>query len=122
MMTLVGNYEKVSYMEGFDVYIRGVGPACDLDETGRNVLFCKGIEKRFPSPQEIIDKLILLVFTYGDSIRLAEAQAQYFSKNARSIPKPYKKVDQYPAIMPAGAVRRSPTKKVLSMRRPVARN
>ena len=113
MMVLVGNYEKVPYMEGFDVYIRGVGPAVDLDPTGRNMLFCKAIERRFPTPQEIIDKLILLVFTYGDSIRMAEAQAQYFAKNARQIPKPYKNVDQYPAPMPAGAVRKSPSKRVL---------
>ena len=99
-------------MEGFEVYIRGVGPSNQFDETGRVMLFNKAASKRFPTPQEIVDKVVLLVFTYGDTHKLAEAQSKFLSSMKKIIPTPYKKMHGYPCKMPPEAIKKSPVKKV----------
>lgn len=58
---------------GFDVYVRGVGPPNERDQLGRYFLFSKAAAKRFPSPQEITDALVVLSLSYGDSIELESA-------------------------------------------------
>ena len=100
-------------MEGFDVYVRGVGFTPDLDETGRFMLFSKNEAKRFPSVREIVDKVIMLAFTYGDSVKLAEAQAKFMENNRKIIPPPYKKCDVHPVGMPESAI---PKKKKMSVK------
>ena len=89
---IIGNYDKLNHMEGFDVYVRGIGLASELDKTGRYLLFSKNIERRFPSPQEIVDKVIMLAFIYGDTFKMADAQESFIKINEKSIPKPYKEV------------------------------
>eukprot|EP00831_Metopus_contortus_P060523 TRINITY_DN5242_c0_g2_i1.p1 TRINITY_DN5242_c0_g2~~TRINITY_DN5242_c0_g2_i1.p1 ORF type:complete len:1020 (+),score=217.71 TRINITY_DN5242_c0_g2_i1:183-3242(+) len=108
---IIGNYEKVSYMEGFDVYIRGVGPANQLDETGRLMLFSKAIEKRLPTPQEIVDKLIILSFTYGNSNKMTETQELFLKQNEKQIPRPYKRMHKYPSPAPVVTKKKSPEKR-----------
>ena len=111
-VVLLGNHEKVTYMEGFDVYVRGLGPTTQLDDTGRLMLFSKAIEKRLPSPQEIVDKVIILAFTYGDTQKMAEAQNQFMKTNAKVVPKPYKGLHKHPMPVPESAKKKSPTKRV----------
>ena len=78
------------------------------------MLFSKVIEKRFPTPQEIVDKVILLAFSYGSSSKMADAQAKFLKNNAKLIPKPYKEIHKHPASMPSELLKKSPTKKVLT--------
>jgi hypothetical protein len=113
-ITVIGNREKLNHMEGFDVYIRGVGLTPDLDETGRFILFSKNLEKRFPTAQEIVDKVIMLVLTYGDSFKLADAQEKFKKDNAKIISKPYKGMQKGLIPVPEYAVRKTPKKRVKS--------
>ena len=99
-------------MEGFDVYVRGLGPASQLDETGRLMIFSKAYERRLPTAQEVLDKIVILAFTYGDSNKMAESQAQFLKANAKLIPRPYKQMHKYPMPMPVSAVKKSPSKRV----------
>lgn len=103
-INVIGNYEKLNHMEGFDVYVRGVGFTPDLDETGRFMLFSKNQEKRFPTVQEIVDKIIMLVMTYGDSFKLADAQEKFKKDNAKIIPKPYKGMQKGVSSVPEHAI------------------
>jgi len=108
---IIGNYEKLNHMEGFDVYMRGVGFNTELDETGRYMLFSKHIEKRFPTPQEIVDKVIMLALIYGDTFRMAEEQNTFMRENKKIIPKPYKNVhDKCPIEIPESAKQKTPKK------------
>lgn len=110
---IVGNYEKLGHMEGFDVYVRGVGPNSKLDKTGRYVLFSKHVQKRFPTPQEIVDKVIMLGLMYGDTFKMADEQAAFMLENKKLIPRPYKKVcERCPIEIPESAKEKSP-KRVL---------
>lgn len=111
---IIGNYEKLNHMEGFDVYIRGIGFNSELDDTGRCMLFSKYIEKRFPTSQEIVDKVIMLAFMYGDTFKMANEQAVFINENKAVIPKPYKQVtDKCPIDIPESAKERSPKKVIV---------
>ena len=72
---MVGNNDAAEYFGCFDVYIRGVGPI--LDEDGRYFLFKKKSENRFPTMEEISDKLVALSMIYGSSTNISQAQFQY---------------------------------------------
>lgn len=98
---LIGNYEKIDSMGGFDVYVRGIGPPAERDGTGRLMLFSRGKEKRMPSAREIVDQVIILSFAYGTSVKMAEAQKIFMDKNRSIIPRPYKLMHNYPCGMPA---------------------
>lgn len=111
-VAIFGNYDKITYLEAFDVYIRGVGPSNELDSTGRYMIFSKAIEKRMPTPQEIVDKIIILAFTYGDSIKMAEAQAQFLRVHSQEIPRPYRTPDKHPMPIPESATKKSPKKRM----------
>lgn len=116
-IVVIGNYEKLNHMEGFDVYVRGVGFTPDLDETGRFMLFSKNLEKRFPTVQEIVDKIIMLVMTYGDSFKLADAQEKFKKDNAKIIPKPYKGMQKGATSVPEYAVPKVHKKRVRALLR-----
>ena len=111
-INVIGNYEKLNHMKGFDVYIRGVGLSPDLDETGRFMLFSKNQERRFPTVQEIVDKVIMLVMTYGDSFKLADAQEKFIKDNAKIIPKPYKGIQRGTVPVPEHAIPKTNEKPV----------
>jgi len=74
-LRIVGNEDKLEYLGCFDVYINGVGPL--LDNDGRYYLFRKKNENRFPTTEEIADKLVALSMLYGSSTNIAQAQNQY---------------------------------------------
>ena len=112
-----GNYEKLDHMEGFDVYVRGVGLTQELDPTGRYMLFSKNIEKRFPTSREIVDKVIMLAFTYGDTFKLGSAQKNYLSQNSRNIPRPSGDVSDCPATIPKEGIHKKVEKKVILYKR-----
>jgi hypothetical protein len=73
--TVIGNHDKIEYLGCFDVYLRGVGPL--LDEDGKYFLFRKKNENRFPTNEEVSDKLVALSMLYGSSTNISQAQHQY---------------------------------------------
>ncbi len=80
------------------------------------MLFSKAIEKRLPAPQEIVDKVVILAFTYGDTHKMAEAQGKFIKENAKAIPRPYKLMHGFPMGMPATAIAKTPRKTALFSR------
>ncbi len=103
-------------MGGFDVYVRGIGPQEELDPTGRYLLFTRKEERRMPTPREILDSLIFLVFAYGDSQLMAEEQKRFYEKNIKIIPKPYKLMHGCPTGMSKGSAKKEQKKKYVIKR------
>ena len=79
--------------------MRGVGPPNERDQLGRYFIFSKASAKRFPSPQEITDALVVLSLSYGDSVELESAQTEFYLKHKHTLPRPYR-VHEYPASAP----------------------
>ena len=95
-----GNYEKVRQMGGFDVYAIGLGPVDQRDEQGRYWIFSKSESGRFPTPQEIVDSVLVLSFLYGDSTEMEIAQREFKKMYAKFIPKPGKTMHEFPCALP----------------------
>ncbi len=93
-----GNHDKIDYLGCFDVYIRGVGPL--LDEEGRYFIFKKKMENRFPTNEDISDKLVALSMLYGSSTNISQAQNQY-KKHCQEGKKNRDK-HEYPAVLTEG--------------------
>lgn len=53
--TISGNQEKVSMLNEFEVYLRGIGFKSQRDQKDRYFLFRKSSKGRFPERDEIID-------------------------------------------------------------------
>jgi hypothetical protein len=51
----VGNEEKVSMLDEFEVFLRGIGFKSQRDARERFILFRKSQRGRFPKKDEIID-------------------------------------------------------------------
>ena len=104
---IIGNYDKPSYLEWFDIYIRGVGPVHKRDSQGRYFIFRKSKAKRFPNTKEIIDYLIILSLLYGSSGKLGKAQEDFKNNYGYLIPRPSGFVHDNPAVAPAN-IRKQP--------------
>ena len=78
----------------FDVYIRGIGPV--LDDMGRYWIFSKKIEKKFPTKNQILDKLITLSMLYGSSVNMEAAQHQYIKAYSNYLPRKNPKSHDHP--------------------------
>lgn len=98
---ITGNYEKPSYLEWFDIYLRGAGPAFRRDNQGRFFIFRKSKAKRFPTAKEVIDYLIIFAMLYGGAGKLGKAQDDFKSKYRYLIPRPCELVHDNPAVAPA---------------------
>jgi len=79
-------------MSAFDVYMYGVSP----EDNPKKLLYSKAVTKKFPSSKEILDKIILLCFSVGDSMLLASIQKEYTIKNLGIIPKCSNVVHEHP--------------------------
>jgi hypothetical protein len=99
-VVLVGNNDAIDYFGCFDVYIRGVGPI--LDEEGRYFLFRKKNENRFPTMEEISDKLVALSMLYGSSTNISQAQLQYKRAYMETHTKVNKDKHGYPGSLTEG--------------------
>lgn len=103
---LVGNYDKPSSLECFDIFIRGVGPEGERDQLGRIQLFKKNEKmsrfkeyflKRMLAPY---DRLVLLISGYCDTVELEKAQESWIRENGNRLPKKWKHSSDHPAEVP----------------------
>lgn len=90
----MGNFDKQNHLGCFDIYIRGVGPI--LDDKGRYWIFSKKLEKKFPTKNEVMDKLITLSMLYGSSVNMEAAQNQYIRAYSNYLPKQNPKMHDHP--------------------------
>ena len=74
--TIIGNLNEQEYYGNFDVYLRNTGlPSYEKD---KYYIYRKNIKNKFPTKNEIIDKLICLVIMYGSSLNVEKAQIDPF--------------------------------------------
>jgi len=95
---ILGNIEKVPFIDEFEVYIRGAGFYNKRDSLDRFMLYRKSQHNRFPEKHEIIDQLICLALIYGDSTKLELAQQVAMQK--LRLPPPCKNNHGHPCDMP----------------------
>ena len=73
---IIGNLDEGEYYGNFDVYLRNTGlPSI---EKGKYYIYHKGYAKKFPSANQIVDRLICLVIMYGSSLNVQKAQVNPF--------------------------------------------
>jgi len=73
---IIGNLDEQEYYGNFDVYLRNTGLPSIIKD--KYFIYRKYFTKRFPSINEIIDKLICLVIMYGSSLNVEKAQVDPF--------------------------------------------
>ena len=98
---ILGNPDKIDHLGCFDIFIRGVGP--HLDEKGRYFLYSKKHTRKFPTKNEIVDKLVTLSMLYGSSCNMETAQAQYIKAYSSYLPKQSALMNEHPAALSAEA-------------------
>jgi hypothetical protein len=99
---IIGNHEKPTKLNGFEVYIRGVGPLHRQDDTGRIMLFKnsrairgkKKLQKAEASKtkfrfKQIFDNIVDILIAYGDADKMGKAQKKFVHKYAKILPKPW---------------------------------
>jgi len=96
-LNIIGNREKIDHLGCFDIYIRGVGP--HLDDRGRYFLYSKKQTRKFPTKNEIVDKLVTLSMLYGSSCNMEAAQAQYIKAYSEYLPKQSPLMHEHPATL-----------------------
>jgi len=74
--TIIGNLDEQEYYGNFDVYLRNTG--LPSYEKGKYYIYNKDLTKKFPSVNQILDKLICLVVMYGSSLNVEKAQINPF--------------------------------------------
>ena len=83
---IIGNQEEQEYYGNFDVYLCNIGiknkNKLNENNKDRYLIYSKYITNKFPTVNEILDKLITLVIMYGSSINLQKSQ-----NNIKSQPK-----------------------------------
>ena len=76
---IIGNLEEQEYYGNFDVYLSDIGLK---NKKNKFLIYSKYQTKKFPSVNDILDKLITLVIMYGSSLNLEKSQI-----NSEFIPK-----------------------------------
>ena len=77
---IIGNLDEQEYYGNFDVYLCNVGLKSDIKNSNSNnkkdryLIYSKYITKKFPTVNDILDKLICLVIMYGSSLNLEKSQ------------------------------------------------
>ena len=74
--TIIGNLDEQEYYGNFDVYLINTG--LPSEEKNKYFIYKKKIKKKFPSINEILDKLICLTIMYGSSLNVEKAQLDPF--------------------------------------------
>ena len=69
---IIGNLDEQDYYGNFDVYLRNTG--LPSNEKEKYYIYRKNIKKKFPSKDEILDKIISIVIMYGSSLNMGKAQ------------------------------------------------
>ena len=96
-INILGNPDKIDHLGCFDIYIRGVGP--HLDQKGRYFIYSKKTTRKFPTKNEIVDKLVTLSMLYGSSCNMEAAQAQYIKAYSAYLPKQSDLGHEHPATL-----------------------
>ena len=73
---ILGNLDEQEYYGNFDVYLRNTG--LPSYEKNKYYIYKKDLTKKFPSVNDIIDRLICLVVMYGSSLNVEKAQVDPF--------------------------------------------
>jgi len=94
---ILGNPDKIDHLGCFEIYIRGVGP--HLDDKGRYYIYSKKFTRKFPSKNEIVDKLVTLAMLYGSSCNMEAAQAQYIRAYTNMLPKQSPLMHEHPTSL-----------------------
>eukprot|EP01016_Furgasonia_blochmanni_P043743 TRINITY_DN5984_c0_g2_i3.p1 TRINITY_DN5984_c0_g2~~TRINITY_DN5984_c0_g2_i3.p1 ORF type:complete len:546 (+),score=119.87 TRINITY_DN5984_c0_g2_i3:764-2401(+) len=110
---IIGNWDPPNVLGGFEIYIRGVGPAWERDHEGRYWLFRNGddpgllSERRakeglppFPRIKQVYDKICLLILQYGDSNDMEKYQETFLKTHARNFSRRCKLSHEFPANVP----------------------
>lgn len=77
---ILGNLEEHEQYGNFDVYLRNTG--LPSDEKGHYPIYSKYLTRRFPTINEILDKLVCLSIMYGSSLNVEKAQVDLFNPEA----------------------------------------
>ena len=77
---ILGNLEEHEQYGNFDVYLRNTG--LPSDEKGHYPIYSKYLTRRFPTTNEILDKLVCLSIMYGSSLNVEKAQVDLFNPEA----------------------------------------
>ncbi|KRX05621.1 Concanavalin A-like lectin/glucanases superfamily [Pseudocohnilembus persalinus] len=105
-LELQTNLQKPNILEGFDIYIRGVGPENKRDSQGRVILYKKEdkllqFQLYFQRLMLIpYDKLVLLCSAYADSKETELVQQDWFENNQHLIPEKWEKCNEGQANIP----------------------
>jgi hypothetical protein len=97
-VNIIGNYEKPQLLNGFEVYLRGVGPLHQQDEIGRIFLYNnkgtgkkggkKVASKKYKFPfRRIYDNILDIVIAYGSISKMGAAQRKFVKKYSKVLPK-----------------------------------
>ena len=101
---IIGNQEEQEYYGNFDVYLCNIGiknkiknksnekeKEINNNETNneRYLIYSKYITNKFPTVNEILDKLITLVIMYGSSLNLEKSQNKIKSSSKLNITHEY---------------------------------
>ena len=73
---IIGNLDDHEYYGNFDIYLRNTGLPSNIKN--KYYIYRKNIKKKFPSVNEILDKLVCLVIMYGSSLNVEKAQVDPF--------------------------------------------
>ena len=74
--SIVGNLDEREYYGNFDVYLINTG--LYSKEKNKYFIYKKKIKNKFPTTNEILDKLICLAIMYGSSLNVEKAQVDPF--------------------------------------------
>ena len=97
---IIGNQDEQEYYGNFDVYLCNIGIKNksklnekngnnDINNKERYLIYSKYITNKFPTVNEILDKLITLVIMYGSSINLQKSQNNIKSSSKLNITHEY---------------------------------
>ena len=97
---IIGNQDEQEYYGNFDVYLCNIGIKNksklnekngnnDINNKERYLIYSKYITNKFPTVNEILDKLITLVIMYGSSINLQKSQNDIKSSSKLNITHEY---------------------------------
>ncbi len=97
---IIGNQDEQEYYGNFDVYLCNIGiknksklneknENNDINNKERYLIYSKYITNKFPTVNEILDKLITLVIMYGSSINLQKSQNDIKSSSKLNITHEY---------------------------------
>ncbi len=91
---IIGNLDPMENFGLFDVYLRGIGLPTD-DYMERYFIYKKSEARKFPTTNDITDKLVALSILFGSSLNIQSSQAKVI-RNEEKLPQTH----SYPYELP----------------------